>query len=129
MKVVIPGGRGRSSSLVPASSVAATTRRAEPRRRSAHARALGWANPRPLTKELDGADAVIHLAGRSVNCRYTLANVGGDAALARRPTLLVGSATPLARARRVWLQMSTATLYAHRFDALNDEAHRPDRGR
>ena len=27
-----------------------------------------------------------------------------------------------ARPPRVWLQMSTATIYAHRFDAPNDEA-------
>lgn len=26
------------------------------------------------------------------------------------------------RPPRVWLQMSTATIYAHRFDAANDEA-------
>src|SRR5947207_6211587 len=27
------------------------------------------------TREIDGADAVVNLAGRSVNCRYTAANL------------------------------------------------------
>ena len=30
--------------------------------------------PGPWTRELDGADVVVNLAGRSVNCRYTPAN-------------------------------------------------------
>ncbi|HEU0298276.1 MAG TPA: DUF1731 domain-containing protein, partial [Longimicrobium sp.] len=48
-------------------------------------------------------------------------------------TRVVGQAIEQAtRPPRVWLQMSTATLYAHRFDAPNDEAtgviggHEPD---
>ena len=72
--------------------------------------------------ELEGADVVINLAGRNVNCRYTPAN--------RREILesRVDSARAVGRAiaacrrpPRVWLQASTATIYAHRFDAANDE--------
>ena len=73
--------------------------------------------------ELDGADAVVNLAGRSVNCRYTRANL--DAMLSSRveSTRAVGQAIArAARPPRVWLQMGTATIYAHRFDAPNDEA-------
>ena len=40
-----------------------------------------------------------------------------------RSTRVVGEAIAAAgRPPRVWLQMSTATIYAHRFDAANDEA-------
>lgn len=77
----------------------------------------------PWAQELDGADVVINLAGRSVNCRYTDANL--EAMLRSRvdSTRAVGLAIERAeRPPRVWLQMSTATLYAHRFDAPNDEA-------
>jgi uncharacterized protein (TIGR01777 family) len=73
-------------------------------------------------RELDGADAVINLAGRSVNCRYTRANL--EVILNSRvdSTRIVGQAIAgAARPPRVWLQMSTATIYAHRFDAPNDE--------
>ena len=76
----------------------------------------------PWAKELEEADAVINLAGRSVNCRYQPRN--------RREILnsRVDSVSAIGRAiqqtknpPRVWLQASTATIYAHRFDAPNDE--------
>ncbi len=74
-------------------------------------------------EEIDGADVVLNLAGRSVNCRYTPEN--------RRLILdsrvdsvrVLGQAIAQAsRPPRVWLQSSTATLYSHRYDAPNDEA-------
>ncbi len=76
----------------------------------------------PWTDEVDGADVVINLAGRSVDCRYTPAN--RDEIMRSRvdSTRVVGQA--IARARRpppVWLQAGTATIYAHRYDAGNDE--------
>jgi NAD dependent epimerase/dehydratase family enzyme len=57
----------------------------------------------------DGADVPINLAGRSVNCRYTREN--------RRQILdsRVRS-TRAARPPPAWLQSSTATIYARRFD-------------
>jgi uncharacterized protein (TIGR01777 family) len=73
--------------------------------------------------ELDGADVVVNLAGRSVDCRYSRANL--DAMMRSRvdSTRAVGRAIArAARPPRAWLQMSTATIYAHRFDAANDEA-------
>jgi uncharacterized protein (TIGR01777 family) len=73
--------------------------------------------------EIDGADAVINLAGRSVNCRYTEANLQAMMSSRVDSTRAVGLAIEqAARPPRVWLQMSTATIYAHRFDAPNDEA-------
>jgi uncharacterized protein (TIGR01777 family) len=74
-------------------------------------------------QELDGADAVINLAGRSVNCRYSEANLQQMMDSRVDSTRAVGQAIETAaRPPRVWLQMSTATIYAHRFDAPNDEA-------
>jgi uncharacterized protein (TIGR01777 family) len=72
--------------------------------------------------EVDGADVVINLAGRSVNTRYTDANRRAIMDSRVDSTRAVGEA--IARAERpppVWLQASTATIYAHRFDAPNDE--------
>ena len=72
---------------------------------------------------LEGADAVINLAGRSVNCRYTAANLREMMDSRVDSTRAVGLAIERATGSpRVWLQMSTATIYAHRFDAANDEA-------
>jgi len=73
--------------------------------------------------DFEGADAVINLAGQSVNCRYGDHNrqVIKDSRL--KSTKVVGDAIAQAwKPPRVWLQASTATIYAHRYDAPNDEA-------
>ena len=77
----------------------------------------------PWAETFDGADAVINLAGRSVNCRYTPKNLEAMMSSRVDSTGVVGEALrAAARPPRVWLQMSTATIYSHRFDAPNDEA-------
>jgi NAD dependent epimerase/dehydratase family enzyme len=72
--------------------------------------------------ELEGADVVINLAGRSVNCRYTSENRRAIMESRVNSTRVVGRAiAQAARPPSVWLQASTATLYAHRYDAPNNE--------
>lgn len=74
------------------------------------------------TRELDRADVVINLAGRSVNCRYTPANRKAIVESRVESTRAIGEA--IQRSHNpppLWLQASTATIYAHRFDASNDE--------
>ena len=73
-------------------------------------------------RELDGCDVLINLAGRSVNCRYTQANRREILDSRVLSTRVLGQAVAIAsRPPRVWLQASTATIYAHRYDAPNDE--------
>jgi uncharacterized protein (TIGR01777 family) len=73
-------------------------------------------------REIDGADVVINLAGRSVNCRYTAANRRDILHSRTASTQVVGEAIGrVTQPPRVWLQASTATIYAHRYDAPNDE--------
>ena len=70
-----------------------------------------------------GSDAVINLTGRTVNCRYTAVHRREIMNSRVDSTRVLGQA--LARAKRppkVWLQAGTATIYAHRYDAANDEA-------
>ncbi|HVH13546.1 MAG TPA: TIGR01777 family oxidoreductase [Longimicrobium sp.] len=126
MKIVVPGGTGqigrilvqalrsRGDEVVVLSRVPGR----EPREVTWDGRTLGtWAS------EVDGADAVINLAGRSVNCRYHKANLTEMLASRIDSTRAVARAIEAAsRPPRVWLQASTATIYAHRFDAPNDEA-------
>ena len=127
MKIVIPGGSGQVGTLLARAlheqghDVVVLSRTPTPAPwRTAHwdAETLGdWA------AELDGADAVVNLAGRSVNCRYNAANRKAITDSRVHSTRVVGEA--IARAAQpppVWLQMSTATIYAHRYDAPNDEA-------
>lgn len=73
---------------------------------------------------IDGCDAVINLAGRSVNCRYTEGNLKEMMDSRVDSTRVVGEGiAQAAKPPRLWLQASTATIYAHRLDAPNDEEH------
>jgi uncharacterized protein (TIGR01777 family) len=72
---------------------------------------------------MDGADVVINLAGRSVNCRYNAANRREIKNSRTITTGLVGEA--IARSShppQLWLNASTATIYRHALDAPMDEA-------
>lgn len=74
-------------------------------------------------RELEGSDVIVNLAGRSVNCRYTAQNRRDILDSRIEPTRAIGEAIgQLERPPSIWLQASTATIYAHRFDRGNDEA-------
>lgn len=74
-------------------------------------------------REIDGADVVINLAGRNVNCRYNAENRRAIMDSRVHSTRILGKAIQRAAdPPRLWLQSSTATIYAHRYDAPNDEA-------
>jgi len=76
----------------------------------------------PWTEELEGAAAVINLAGRSVNCRYHAQNRREIMESRVGSTKVIREAiTKAKQPPRVWLQAGTATIYEHRFDAPNDE--------
>ncbi|MER7769480.1 TIGR01777 family oxidoreductase [Kitasatospora sp. NPDC096140] len=124
MKIVIPGGSGALGALLDRSLTAAGHRVVTLSRRPVRPRQVGW-DGRTLgawAEEVDGSDVVVNLAGRSVNCRYTEENRREMMDSRVLSTRAVGQA--IAAARRppaVWLQMSTATVYAHRHDAPNGE--------
>lgn len=74
-------------------------------------------------KEIDGADIVVNLAGRSVNCRYNAANRREIKESRVATTKLVGHAiAQSAHPPRLWMNASTATIYRHAFDRAMDEA-------
>ena len=74
-------------------------------------------------RELEGADVVINLAGRSVNCRYTAGNRREILESRVRPTELIGEAiSRLHQPPRLWMNASTATIYRHSLDREMDEA-------
>jgi uncharacterized protein (TIGR01777 family) len=73
--------------------------------------------------EIDGCDAVINLAGRSVDCRYTIANRREILNSRVDSTRVVGRAIAAAKySPPVWLNASTATIYRHALDRDMDEA-------
>ncbi len=73
-------------------------------------------------KSLAGAEAVINLAGRSVNCRFTPENRRLVMDSRVDSTRVIGEA--IARCTqppRVWLNSGTATIYKHTFGPAHDE--------
>jgi uncharacterized protein (TIGR01777 family) len=128
MKIVIAGGSGQVGTVLVRAFAGADKEVVLLSRRpvaNSLCRSVRWDAKTigPWAAELEGAGVVINLAGRSVNCRYGNRNrreivesrvgsvqaIGGAIAQAKRPP-------------RVWLQAATATIYAHRFDAPNDES-------
>ena len=74
-------------------------------------------------RELEGAAAVINLAGRSVNCRYHARNRREILDSRIHPTCVLGEAIArCANPPRAWLNASTATIYKHTFGPAWDEA-------
>jgi uncharacterized protein (TIGR01777 family) len=72
--------------------------------------------------ELDGATALVNLAGRSVDCRYHARNrrIIMDSRI--KSTRVLGEALArCANPPRVWLNSSTATVYRHTFGPAWDE--------
>jgi len=126
MRIVLAGGTGQLGNLLARSfradghDVVVLSRRPVP----APWRVVVWdaRTVGPWSAELDGADVVIGLAGRNVNCRYTPENRREIFDSRAESARVVGQA--IARCLhppRVWLQASTATIYTHRFDAPNDD--------
>ena len=126
MKIILPGGSGQVGTVLARAfcsaghEVVVLTRQPRPfgwRSVAWDAKSLGsWVG------QIDGADVVINLTGRSVNCRYNAKNRREILESRTQSTRFVGQA--IARAKyppRIWLQASTATIYSHRFDAANDE--------
>lgn len=65
-----------------------------------------------LTGVLDGADALVNLAGRSVSCRYTRKNADVIFASRTETTKALGEALAACeQPPRVWLNASTGTIY------------------
>lgn len=72
--------------------------------------------------DLEGARAVINLAGRSVNCRYHARNRREILDSRVNSTLALGEAIGRCKSPpQVWLNASTGTIYGHTFDKPMDE--------
>jgi uncharacterized protein len=126
MRVVIPGGSGQVGTILARAfhrdghDVVVLSRR--PLLRPWRVAEWDGATLTAWQHEIDGADVVVNLAGRSVNCRYNRANRREILESRIVSTRVVGEAIARAsRPPRAWLQASTATIYAHRYDGANDE--------
>ncbi|HEY4642260.1 MAG TPA: TIGR01777 family oxidoreductase [Thermoanaerobaculia bacterium] len=119
MRIIIPGGSGHLGTLLArdfhqrGDEVIVLSRSPQPQ---------PWKVEPWNRAAFDGADVVINLAGRSVDCRYNDAHKREIMESRVESTREVGEAIAEAkRPPRVWLQASTATIYAHCYDKPNDE--------
>ena len=128
-RIIIAGGSGflgnalAKTFLAQRCEVVVLTR--SPRERADGAKEIAWdaKSIGDWAKCLDGAEAVINLAGKSVDCRYTEANRQTIIASRVDSTRVIGEA--IARCQtppRVWLNSSSATIYKHTFTTPMDEA-------
>jgi uncharacterized protein (TIGR01777 family) len=126
MRILIPGGSGQVGTLLArhlhAGGHQVTVLSRNPR--PAPWRTMHWdgLTVGPWASEIDQSDAVIHLSGRSVNCRYNAENRRQIFDSRIQPTLLLGkliaaSPTP----PPIWMNASTSTFYRNAFDRPQDE--------
>ncbi|MGA7921916.1 MAG: TIGR01777 family oxidoreductase [Candidatus Acidiferrales bacterium] len=126
-RIVLPGGSGQVGTIIARHvhaqgyDVVVLARNLK----RAPWRAVQWdgATLGRWTGELENADVVINLAGRSVNCRYNDSNRREIKESRIRTTRLVGEAiSRSAHAPRIWMNASTATIYRDAYDRPMDEA-------
>jgi uncharacterized protein len=73
-------------------------------------------------KSLDGADLLINLCGKNVNCRYTEENKAEIINSRIIPTALLGKAiAEMENPPKLWINVTSATIYRHAEDHPQDE--------
>lgn len=114
MRIVIAGGSGFMGQAIRASYAA----------EGAEVRTIGrtgadadWDDRSAMRRVIDGADLLVNLAGKSVNCRYGPAN-RAEILRSRVETTraLADAVESAAQPPPVWFNASTATIYRHAED-------------
>lgn len=128
-KLVIPGGSGFLGGVVARHFLALGWDVVILSRRTGvgaeGARLVAWDGETlgPWASELEGATAVLNLAGRTVNCRYNAKHKQEIYDSRLKSTAVVGEAIArCATPPPVWLNSSSATIYRHALDRPMDEA-------
>jgi uncharacterized protein len=91
-----------------------------------HVRTVVWngKDKGDWVRELDGAELLINLSGKNVNCRYTEKNKREIINSRVAPTNVLGSVIgDLYHPPRVWINITSATIYRHAEDRGQDEAN------
>lgn len=82
-----------------------------------------WGDAAGILALVDGADVLLNLAGKSVNCRYGPANRAEILRSRVETTRALGDAVATAtRPPELWLNSSTATIYRHAEDRAQTES-------
>ena len=127
-RIIIPGGAGFLGRHVSAYfaaqgyDIVVLTRSPKPNNTAVRQVAWDGATLGAWASEFDGAAAVINLAGRTVNCRYTKKNKREIYDSRLRSTAVIGAAiAQCAAPPPVWINSSSATIYRYAEDRAMDE--------
>jgi uncharacterized protein len=127
VKIVIPGGTGQVGTLLArhfsqrGDEVVVLSRSCKT---DADWKTVVWDGQSmgEWAQDIDGADVVINLAGRNVNCRYNEHNRTTIKQSRIDSTRVIGQAIQRASIPpHTWLQASTATIYEHTYGKPHDE--------
>lgn len=129
MKIVLAGGSGYIGSVM-ASYYAANhwdvcilSRAAKPTQGKIRTVIWDAKNAGPWTNELEGADVLINLTGKNVNCRYNEANQREILNSRLEATeALHRAVSQLKKPPLLWIQITSATIYRHAEDRAMDES-------
>lgn len=128
MKVVIAGGNSYLGKTLAnhysamANGVVLLARRPAPA--NGNIRTVLWDGKSigPWADEVDGADLLINMAGRSVNCRYSEKNKKEIFDSRTQTTEVLGDVVRWCeKPPKVWLNAASATIYRHAEDRFMDE--------
>ena len=127
-RIVLAGGSGFLGGILAKTfaasgdEVVVLTR--SPSRRNGHLMEMAWdgKSPGDWASTIDGADVVINLAGKSVDCRYHAANRQAIMESRVASTRVLGQVIGACkRPPKLWLNSSTATIYKNSLDQPMDE--------
>lgn len=122
-KIVLAGGSGQMGHAIEkyyaqkAEEIVILSRKAKAP--AGNVRTLQWDGKTAgdWSKELDGADLLVNLAGKNVNCRYNAANKRGiiDSRV-NSVKALSAAIKKCSQAPKLWIQCASATIYRHAED-------------
>lgn len=129
MRIILAGGTGTIGKILQepfaaqGHDVVVLTRRPEIEQHpKAHVLAWDGRSRGDWWRELDGADVLINLAGRSVDCRYTPENKAAIINSRLESTHALGEAMLAIKSPPpLWINLSSATVYRHAEDRPMDE--------
>ncbi len=131
MRIVMPGGSGQVGTILVRDLVSAghqvlvlSRGAALPAGKERSWRTANWDGQTlgDWAREIDGCDAVIHLSGRTVNCRYTPQHRREILNSRVESTRVVGEAIAQSVAPPpIWLNAGTSTIYRDSLDRDMDE--------
>lgn len=127
-KIVLAGGNGYLGKVLAgyyrdlASEIIVLSRKAAPLNGNIKTVVWNGVDEGDWEQALEGAELLVNLCGKSVNCRYTEKNKAEIISSRVNPTSLLGKAIAKMKSPpELWINVTSATLYRHAEDRPQDE--------